>query len=81
MANPGERQFNIALLRPDGGPVIPIFDGWFENPDGTYDLCFGYFNVNTEEILELPIGEDNFIEPIEFDGIHTLSAMGWRCED
>ena len=75
VANPGERQFNIALLRPDGGPVVPLFDGWYQNPDGTYNLCFGYFNVNTEEVLELPIGEDNFIEPIEFDGMQPTQFL------
>ena len=75
VANPGERQFDIQLLRPDGGPVVPLFEGWYQNPDGTYNLCFGYFNVNTEEILEFPIGEDNFIEPIEFDGMQPTQFL------
>ena len=34
----------------------------------TYDLCFGYFNLNTEETIDLPLGPDNFIEPSRFDG-------------
>ncbi len=68
VANPGETQFELQLLRPAGGPVVPIFEGWYRNPDGTFELSFGYFNVNTEETLEIPLGGDNFIEPAGFDG-------------
>ena len=68
VANPGETQFELQLLRPSGGPVVPIFEGWYRNPDGTFELSFGYFNVNTEETLEIPVGSDNFIDPPEFDG-------------
>ena len=68
VAGPGETQFNIQLLRPSGGPVIPIFEGWFQHPDGSYELSFGYFNVNTEEVLDIPLGPDNFIEPGQYDG-------------
>ena len=48
--------------------MAPFFEGWFGNPDGTFTFSFGYFNLNTEEILDIPIGPDNFIEPAEFDG-------------
>ena len=68
VAEPGETQFNLDFLRPSGGPVIPIFEGWYPLPDGSYALSFGYFNVNTEEILEIPQGPDNFIEPAIYDG-------------
>ena len=68
VANPGETQFDVQLLRPSGGPVVPIFEGWYRNPDGTFELSFGYFNVNTEETLEIPLGPENFITPAEFDG-------------
>ena len=68
VANPGETQFDVQVLRPSGGPVIPIFEGWYQNPDGSYELSFGYFNTNTEEVLETPLGPDNFIEPAELDG-------------
>ena len=36
--------------------MVPFFDGWYDNPDGTYELVFGYYNVNTEEVLDIPIG-------------------------
>lgn len=58
----------IANLRTHGQPVIPVFDGWYQKPDGTYDLCFGYFNLNTEQAVEIPIGPDNFVEPAQYHG-------------
>ena len=68
VANPGETQFDVQVLRPSGGPVIPIFEGWYQNLDGTYELSFGYFNTNTDAVLEAPLGPDNFIAPAELDG-------------
>ncbi|HSH74449.1 MAG TPA: hypothetical protein VLA09_02000 [Longimicrobiales bacterium] len=56
-------------LRPSGQPVIPIFEGWYENEDGTRSLCFGYYSLNTEQELDIPLGPDNFIEPSRFDGL------------
>lgn len=46
-----------------GQDVSPTFDGWEQNSDGTYTLYFGYFNRNSEEELDVPIGPDNNIEP------------------
>ena len=48
--------------------MIPIFDGWYDNPDGTYSLCFGYYTVNSEEDFGIPLGPNNFIEPSQYDG-------------
>ena len=31
-----------------GQSVSPSFEGWFENPDGTFSLSWGYFNRNYE---------------------------------
>ena len=61
----------------DGLPVSPFFEGWYENPDGTYTLSFGYFNRNQEETLRLPLGPDNLISPAAYDGSQpTLFAPG-----
>ncbi len=46
-----------------GRTVTPAYEGWYENGDGTYSLSFGYYNRNTEEILEIPLGPENVIEP------------------
>lgn len=64
----GRRVFNEEVLRPRGQPVIPIYEGWYRNQDGTYDICFGYFNLNTEEAVDIPLGDRNFLEPREYDG-------------
>ena len=48
--------------------VTPAFEGWYLNPDGTKTLSFGYYNRNREEVLEIPLGSDNLIEPAQFDG-------------
>ena len=58
----------LAPIPPTGEPVAPFFEGWYRNSDGTFALSYGFFNLNTEEILDIPIGPDNFIEPAEFDG-------------
>jgi len=62
-------EWSVSVLRPFGQPVIPIFDGWFPNPDGTFTLLFGYVSQNLEEAMDIPIGPDNVIEPREFDGV------------
>jgi hypothetical protein len=59
---------NEFALRPRGQNVIPVYDGWFENADGTYTFCFSYFNLNTKEALDVPLGPGNHIEPARFDG-------------
>jgi hypothetical protein len=46
-----------------GQDVVPYFEGWIHNADGTFDLVFGYFNRNWEEELAIPAGPDNIIEP------------------
>jgi hypothetical protein len=42
-----------------GQDVSPTFNGWKVNSDGTYTLYFGYFNRNSEEEVDIPIGPDN----------------------
>ncbi len=48
--------------------MIPVYDGWFENPEGSYTLCFAYFSLNTEQSLDIALGPENRIEPPEYDG-------------
>ena len=42
-----------------GQDISPTFDGWEQNPDGSYTLYFGYFNRNLTEELDVPVGPDN----------------------
>src|SRR5579862_5215200 len=46
-----------------GASVTGAFEGWFKNADGTFSLLLGYFNRNTKEEVDVPIGPDNRIEP------------------
>ena len=39
-----------------GQTIAPAFEGWEQNPDGSFDMVFGYFNRNLEEHLHVPIG-------------------------
>jgi hypothetical protein len=59
----------LTPLPPSGDIVAPFFDGWYLEPDGTYTFSFGYFNRNTEQIIDIPVGPDNSITPAEYDGL------------
>lgn len=67
------RQHPLAPTPPDGQRVAPFFDGFYENADGTFSLSFGYSNLNRDELIEIPLGPDNFVEPKEFDGRQPTS--------
>jgi hypothetical protein len=62
------REFPLAPPNSNGNFVAPFFDGWFQNEDGTYTLSFGFMNRNDEDLVEIPIGPDNFIEPAQYNG-------------
>jgi hypothetical protein len=65
----------LAPLQPEGLRVAPFFDGWYENPDGTLTLSFGYSNLNLDEVVEIPLGPDNFVTPKEYDGRQPTSFL------
>ena len=46
-----------------GQSVTPSFEGWFQNPDGTFSILFGYFNRNQKEEVDISLGASNRIEP------------------
>src|SRR6185503_5361971 len=58
-------QTPLAPVAPSGQTATPAFEGWYRNADGTYSLSFGYFNRNTNEVLNIPVGPENFISPGE----------------
>src|SRR5262245_49430367 len=47
----------------NGQDVVPVFEGWAKNADGSYAMWFGYFNRNYAETLSIPVGNENKIEP------------------
>ena len=46
-----------------GQEVVPAYEGWEQNHDGSFNLVFGTMNRNWEEELYIPIGPSNNIEP------------------
>lgn len=46
-----------------GQNLQPVFEGWEQNADGSFDMVFGYLNRNYEERLNIPVGEANYFEP------------------
>jgi hypothetical protein len=45
-----------------GQNVAPVFEGWERNPNGSYNLVFGYLNRNYEEEVDIPIGPENHVD-------------------
>jgi hypothetical protein len=62
-----QRQRPLSPVPTQGLGVAPFFDGWYANSDGTTTFSFGYSNMN-EDLVEIPLGSDNFIVPKEYDG-------------
>jgi len=50
-------------IRARGSSITGAYDGWYRDKDGTVRLLVGYFNRNTQQELDIPVGPDNRIEP------------------
>ena len=46
-----------------GQNVAPVYEGWEQNPDGSFNLVFGYFNRNWVEEIDVPVGPNNTLDP------------------
>src|SRR5438105_829866 len=63
-----------------GANVTGAFEGWYKTSDGSYNLLLGYFNRNTKQELDVPIGPNNRIEPGGPDRgqpTHFLAGRQW----
>jgi len=63
-----------------GQSITGAFEGWFTNADGSFSLLLGYYNRNLEEEVDIPIGENNRIEPGGPDlgqPTHFMSGRMW----
>lgn len=58
---------SLAQSYTSGQHIEPAFEGWKPNPDGTYNMMFGYMNENWEEEPDVQIGENNYFSPGEAD--------------
>ena len=66
--------WSAEVIRTKGQPVIPLFDGWFPNEDGSSTICFGFFNMNSQEALNVPMGESNYLET-DYPGLDLSGVM------
>jgi hypothetical protein len=66
---PELRDYPLSTFHKSGDLVAPFFDGFYDNGDGTVTFSFGFLNRNTEEIVDIPLGPNNFIEPAQFNGV------------
>jgi cytochrome c5 len=53
----------VNLRHASGQAVSPVYEGFDVNPDGSFNMWFGYMNRNYEESIDLPVGADNTFEP------------------
>ena len=57
------QQVLVEPVRDSGQSVTAAFEGWFANTDGSFSLLFGYLNRNRNEVLDIPVGPNNRMEP------------------
>lgn len=56
------------IVKYDSGQnVVPVFEGWQRNADGSYKFHFGYMNRNYKEQIDIPVGPNNRFEPGPID--------------
>ncbi|HKB12345.1 MAG TPA: hypothetical protein VKD69_16900 [Vicinamibacterales bacterium] len=39
--------------RDRGTGITPAYEGWYQNPDGSFSMLVGYYNRNVKEALDL----------------------------
>jgi hypothetical protein len=63
-----------------GDSITPAYEGWFYNADGSRAFLVGYYNRNSRQELDIPIGPNNRIEPGGPDlgqPTHFLTGRQW----
>jgi hypothetical protein len=66
--------------RGGGDSVTGAFEGWYFNPDGSRAFLVGYYNRNSQQELDIPIGPNNHIDPGGPDlgqPTHFLTGRQW----
>ncbi len=43
--------------------ITPVYEGWVPNPDGSFELMFGYLNREWDEEISIPLVVRNTIDP------------------
>jgi hypothetical protein len=73
VASPASAQLNQ--------PIYPAYDGYVQNPDGSYTLSFRYFSHNSEPVT-IPPGDQNGFSPGPGDRQQptTFKPGDWRFQ-
>ena len=58
-----QAQLPLEPKHDSGQSVTAAFEGWYKNPDGTFNILLGYYNRNLKQDLDIPAGPSNRIEP------------------
>jgi hypothetical protein len=67
-------------VRERGTSVTGAYEGWYTDADGSTRLLVGYFNRNTQQEFDIPVGPNNRIEPGGPDQgqpTHFLTSRQW----
>lgn len=56
-------QLPLDPVHSSGNNVTPAYEGWYELPNGTINFLVGYYNRNTKESIDIPIGPNNHLDP------------------
>jgi hypothetical protein len=73
-------QLPLEPIRDSGQSITGAFEGWYQNPDGSYSVLVGYFNRNSKQAIDIPVGPNNKIEPGDPDRgqpTHFLPRRQW----
>jgi hypothetical protein len=62
-APPTQTQLPLDPQRDRGASITPAFEGWYPNADGSFSMLLGYYNRNTKETIDIPVGPNNRVEP------------------
>jgi hypothetical protein len=57
----------VTVKRMTGQSIVPVFEGWERNDDGSFNMVFGYLNRNYGESIVVDVGASNKFEPGEAD--------------
>jgi hypothetical protein len=67
-------------IRERGSSITGAYEGWYLDQDGSTRMLVGYFNRNTQQQLDIPVGPNNRIEPGGPDQgqpTHFLTSRQW----
>ncbi len=62
-AQRGQPTLPLDPQRDRGASVTPAYEGWYVNPNGSFSMLIGYYNRNTKEALDIPVGPNNRVDP------------------